>query len=77
MHLCGFLKGKKSLTYILQFVCKKKNPLWSFGDLSEYSNCKESPIMLIWICRDYSIVNDTDNFNDILLISKTRFFSSL
>lgn len=54
------LKGKKFLTYILQFAGKKKNSFLSFCDLSDYSNCKdfvESPIMLIWICRHYSIIN--------------------
>lgn len=68
MHLCGFFKGEKGFDiYFAVCVQKKKNSLLGLEDLSEYGHCTDFYwviIMLIWICRNYSIVNDTDENNN-------------
>lgn len=69
MHLRGFFKEEKSLWHVFCSLCakKKKKSLLGFGDLNEYGNCKDFywvTIMLICICRDLFIVNDTDKDNN-------------
>lgn len=60
MHLCGFFKGKKVFDIYFAVCLQKKFSLEFLR--SESSNGKdfiESSVRLIWICRHYSIVNDS------------------